>query len=150
MSGAWVDWPFLIGFDVERRDRLVGRAGELWLSFRPADLLTMGEEDTYISPPLRWWQHWWVWLTGIVCLLTAVWSATRWYEKRRSRKRMIRLQREKLQREEQIDAIRRKAIEEVKASTLAKDIVKMTEKTFENRITLRTVSGTIVVSRCRT
>ncbi len=118
---------------------------EQMMSFRPADLLTMGEEDTYISPPLRWWQHWWVWLTGIVCLVTAVWFATRWYEKRRSRKRMIRLQREKLQRDEQIEAIRRKAIEEVKASTLAKDIVKMTEKTFEDRITLRTASGTIVV-----
>jgi len=33
----------------------------------------------------------------------------------------------------------------VKASTLAKDIVKMTEKTFEDRLTMRTASGTIVV-----
>ena len=118
---------------------------EQMMSFRPADLLAMGEEDTYISPPLHWWQHWWVWLTAIVCLLTAVWFVTRWYEKRRSRKRMIRLQREKMLREEQIEAIRRKAIEEVKASTLAKDIVRMTEKASGDRISLRTASGIIVV-----
>ncbi len=129
----------------EEEDGTVWLPGvEQMMSFRPADLLAMGEEDTYISPPLRWWQHWWVWVIGLACLLTAVCLATRWYEKRRSRKRMIRLQREKLQREEQIEAIRRKAIEEVKASELAKDIVKMTENSFEDRITLRTASGTIV------
>ena len=126
--------------------------GTVWLpgveqmtSFRPAELLAIGEEDTFISPPLRWWQHWWVWMSGLVLLSMAVWAATRWYEKRRNRRRMIRLQREKLQREEQIEAIRKKAIEEVKASNLAKDIVKMTENTFEQRLTLRTASGTIVV-----
>ena len=77
--------------------------------------------------------------------MLGVWRATRWYEKRRNRLRMIRLQREKMQREEQIEAIRQKAIEEVKASELAKDIMKMTEKAFDERITLRTASGTIVV-----
>ena len=126
--------------------------GTVWLpgveqmtSFRPAELLAIGEEDTFISPPLSWWQHWWVWVTGLLLLSMAVWAATRWYEKRRNRRRMIRLQREKQQREEQIEAIRKKAIEEVKASNLAKDIVKMTENTFEQRLTLRTASGTIVV-----
>ena len=125
--------------------------GTVWLpgieqmaSFRPAELLAMGEEDTFISPPLRWWQHWWVWLLAVAMLSTAVWAVARWYEARRNRRRMIRLQREKLQREEQIEAIRRKAIEEMKASRLAKDIVKMTEQSFEQRITLRTATGTIV------
>lgn len=126
--------------------------GTVWLpgieqmtSFRPTELLAMGEEDTFISPPLRWWQHWWLWLSGLLLLSLAVWGATRWYEKRRNRQRMIRLQREKLQREEQIVAIRQKAIEEVKVSSLAKDIVKMTEQRYEERITLRTASGTMVV-----
>ena len=126
--------------------------GTVWLpgieemtSFRPAELLAMGEEETFISPPLRWWQHWWVWLSGLLLLSLAVWAATRWYEKRRNLRRMIKLEREKLQREEQIKAIRQKAIEEVKASSLAKDIVRMTEKRYEERITLRTASGTIVV-----
>jgi hypothetical protein len=125
--------------------------GTVWLpgieqmaSFRPAELLAMGEEDTFISPPLRWWQHWWVWLLAVAMLSTAVWAVARWYEARRNRRRMIRLQREMLQREEQIEAIRRKAIEEMKASRLAKDIVKMTEQSFEQRITLRTATGTIV------
>ena len=123
--------------------------GTVWLpgveqmtSFRPADLLALNEEDTYIAPPLRWWQHWWVWLTALLLLSLSIWGGTRWYEKRRHRRRLIRLQRDKLLREEQIEAIRRKAIEEQKANTLAKDIVKMTENDFEQRLTLRTASGT--------
>lgn len=129
----------------ETDDGMVWLPGvEQMMSFRPAELLAMGEENTYISPPLRWWQHWWVWLIGIIALMAAVWRATRWYEKRRTQRRMIRLQREKLQREEQIEAIRQKAIDEVKASALAKDIVKMTENAPDERITLRTASGTIV------
>ncbi len=136
--------------------------GTIWLagieemtSFRPEDLLSMTEEDTYITPPLKWWQHLWVWLAGLLLLSLTVWTVTRWYEKRRSRLKMIHLQREKLQREEQINAIRKKAIEEVNGKTdnpgeanvnaLAKDIVKMTEKAFEERLTLRTASGIIVI-----
>ena len=73
-----------------------------------------------------------------------VWAATRWHEKRVNRKRMVKLQRENIQREEQIEAIRQKVIGEAD-SELAKDIVKMTEKTFAERLTLRTASGTVVV-----
>ena len=145
--------------------------GTVWLpgveqmtSFVPEELLAHREEDTFIAPPLRWWQHWWVWLTGVFLLSLLVWMVTRWYEKRRNRLRVIRLQREKLWREEQIEAIRRKALEvrdsqtnqheseqvdspqtESPQAALAEDIVKMTEKSYEERITLRTASGTIVV-----
>jgi len=125
--------------------------GTLWLagveqmiSFKPADLLAYHEEDTYIYPPLRWWQHWWVWLSGLLLLAVIVWAMTRWYEKRRNRQRMIRLQREKLQKEQQIEAIRKKA-SEAESTKLAQDIIKMTEKNTEERLTLRTASGTIVV-----
>ena len=125
--------------------------GTVWLagieettSFRPADLLAYDEHDTYIKPSLRWWQHWWVWVAGLVLLALAVWAATRRYEMQRNRRRIFRLQREKLQREEQIEAIRQKAIEKMN-SKLAKDIVKMTEKKYEQRITLRTARGTIIV-----
>ncbi|MCR4583968.1 MAG: LytTR family transcriptional regulator DNA-binding domain-containing protein [Prevotella sp.] len=124
--------------------------GTLWLpgveemtSFRPEELLAYSEEDTYIRLPLRWWQHWWVWLTGILLMTVMVWAATRRYEKRRNRQGMIRLQREKMQCEEQIKAIRQKAID-AEPNDLAKDIVKMTERTYEERLTLRTASGTIV------
>ena len=145
--------------------------GTVWLpgveqmtSFNPEELLAHNEEDTYIAPPLRWWQHWWVWLAGVLLLALLVWAVTRWYEKRRNHLRMVRLQREKLWREEQIEAIRKKALEvrdsqnnslestqaespqtESPQTALAKDIVKMTEKSYEERITLRTASGTIVV-----
>ena len=145
--------------------------GTVWLpgveqmtSFNPEELLAHNEEDTYIAPPLRWWQHWWVWLSGVLLLALLVWAVTRWYEKRRNHLRMVRLQREKLWREEQIEAIRKKALEvrdsqnystestqaespqtESPQTALAEDIVKMTEKSYEERITLRTASGTIVV-----
>ncbi len=145
--------------------------GTVWLpgveqmtSFNPEELLAHNEEDTYIAPPLRWWQHWWVWLAGVLLLALLVWAVTRWYEKRRNHLRMVRLQREKLWREEQIEAIRKKALEvrdsqnyssesaqaespqiESPQTALAEDIVKMTEKSYEERITLRTASGTIVV-----
>lgn len=145
--------------------------GTVWLpgveqmtSFNPEELLSHNEEDTYIAPPLQWWEHWWVCLIGVFLLALLVWLVTRWYEKRRNQWRMIRLQQEKLWREEQIDAIRRKALEVRDSQTnpheskqtessqtdnpqtaLAEDIVKMTEKSYEERITLRTASGIIVV-----
>ncbi len=125
--------------------------GTVWLpgieqmtSFRPEELLAYSEEDTYIAPPLAWWQHWWVWALVLLAVSLMVWAATRWHEKRVNRKRMVKLQRENIQREEQIEAIRQKVIGEAD-SELAKDIVKMTEKTFAERLTLRTASGTVVV-----
>lgn len=125
--------------------------GTVWLpgiegmtSFRPADLLACCEEDTYIAPPLRWWQHWWVWLSGLMLLSLVIWGTTRWYEKRRNRRRLIRLEWEKQQRERQIADIRQKAMKGESAG-LAQDIVRMTEKAMPLRLTLRTVSGTIVV-----
>ena len=126
--------------------------GTVWLagveevtSFRPEELLAYHEEDTFIAPPLHWWQHWWVWMTGLLILSLVVWGVARWYEKRRNRQRMIRLQREKMQRDEQIEAIRKKAISDVAVSELAKDIVQMTELPEAARLTLRTASGTIIV-----
>ena len=150
---------------VESSDGTVWLPGvEQMTSFNPEELLSHNEEDTYIAPPLQWWEHWWVWLIGVFLLALLVWLVTRWYEKRRNQWRMIRLQREKLWREEQIDAIRRKALEvrdnhtnphesnQTEASqsdnpqtALAEDIVKMTDKSYEERITLRTASGIIVV-----
>ena len=125
--------------------------GTVWLpgieqltSFRPEELLAYSEDDTYIAPPLAWWQHWWVWALVLVAVALLVWAATRWHEKRVNRRKMVKLQRENIQREEQIEAIRQKAIGDAN-SELAKDIVKMTEKTFAERLTLRTASGTIVV-----
>ena len=124
--------------------------GTLWMpgveqmtSFRPADLFAAGQADTYISPPLRWWQHGWVGALALIALATMVWSITRWYEKKRNRTRMIRLQQEKQQREHMIESIRQKAVMDA-TNQLAKDILKITDKNINERISLRTTSGTIV------
>ena len=124
--------------------------GTVWLpgveqmsSFKPTELLNYHEEDTYITPPLRWWEHWWIWLIGVALLALAVWAGTRWQEKRRSRRKMIKLEGEKLQKERQISAIRQKAID-ADPSPLASDIVKMTEKPGNTKVTIRTANGIMV------
>ena len=126
--------------------------GNVWLagleqvtSFLPAQLLAFNEEDTYVRDPVSWWQHWWVWLIFILLIALVVWAITRWYEKLRLRQRMIRLRQENLQKERRIEAIRQKAIE-ANTNELAQDIVKMTEKEEEERLTFRTASGVIVVN----
>ena len=130
----------------ESDDGTVWLAGvEQMTSFRPAELLEYNEEDTYIAPPLSWWQHWWVWLVALVLLALLVWGVTRWYYNRRNRRKMIRLQGEKMMKVQQIEAIRQKAMES-KPNELAHDIVRMTEQADDDaRITFRTASGTIVV-----
>ena len=128
----------------ETPDGTVWVAGlEQMISFRPADLLASVKANTIIPPPLKWWQHWWLWVLGLLMLSALVWAITRKIEKQRSRKKMIRLQQEKLQREQQINAIRQKAIKS-NQDGLAKDIVKMTEMNADGRITLRTAFGTVV------
>ena len=123
--------------------------GTVWLagveqttSFRPEVLLSYQQKDTFIAPPLRWWQHWWIWILALALLSLSIWLATRWYEKRRNQKEMVKLQGEKLEKERQITAIQKRVMETGQAE-LAKDIVKMTENT---RMTIHTVEGTIVVN----
>ena len=136
----------LMAMMAETADGTVWLAGiEETVSFRPAALLEHRPEDTYIAPPLRWWQHWWVILSAVLLLSVLIWGITRWIEKRRSRRKMIRLEREKLDKERQISAIRQKAIE-AEPQELARDIVKMTEETEDTRLTIHTVNGIIITS----
>ena len=129
----------------ETKDGTIWMAGlEEMTSFRPADLYSYSEEDTYIAPPLKWWQHWWVWVIAFVMVAIGLWIVARWYEHRRNRKEMMRLQQEKLQREKQISHIRQKAIE-AEPNELAHDIVKMTENTNAMKMTLHTINGTVIV-----
>ena len=135
----------LLATIAETTDGTVWVAGvEEMTSFRPDDLLAHSEDDTFITPPLRWWQHWWVWLLALLVLALLLWGAAYWYEKRRNRKKMIRLQREKQEQQRRIETIRQKAIE-AENTELAKDIVKMTEHSVDERLTFRTASGTLVV-----
>ena len=125
--------------------------GTIWLpgvevmtSFQPEQLLDFRQEDTYIAPPLRWWQHWWVWLTALVLLSLAVWRTTRIYEERKNRRVIRHLQGKKLENERQIRAIHDKAVK-AETSQLAKDIVKITEKAPSTRMTITTNKGTVML-----
>lgn len=126
--------------------------GTVWLcgleqmaSFNPSDLVADSQADTFISPPLKWWQHWWVWVMAAVLLSIASWQLARWIEKRRSRRKLLRVQREKQEREQLIRAIREEAMKADNA-LLAQDIVKMTAATpAPQRLTLRTVKGSLVI-----
>ena len=125
--------------------------GLIWLadvkqitSFDPEQLLSLNEDDTYIGPPLKWWQHWWVWVLTLAAFTLAVWGLAHWVEKRRNRRNVVRLQREKRSQERRIEAIRRKAIE-AESTALTADIVKLTERNGSDRVTLRTATGTRVV-----
>ena len=126
--------------------------GTVWLcgleqmtSFRPAELVAEAQTDTFIAPPLRWWQHWWVWLIGLILLTVMIWLIVRWIEKRRNHRKLLRVQRQKQEREQLIRAIREEAMK-ANDTLLAKDIVKMTDNTpAPKRLTLRSMKGSIVV-----
>ena len=126
--------------------------GTVWLcgleqmtSFCPAKLVADAQADTFIAPPLRWWQHWWVWLIGLMLLTAVIWLIVRWIEKRRNRHKLLRVQRQKQEREQLIRAIREEAMK-ANDTILAKDIVKMTDATpVPKRLTLRSQSGSLVV-----
>lgn len=146
----------LMAMMAETSDGTVWLAGvEEMSSFSPERLLDYRPENTFIAPPLRWWQHWWVALLAVVLLSMAVWVMARWIEKRRNRKRLIRLEREKEEKARQISAIRKKAIEAVEeerlragaaTGVLARDIVRMTEATDDTRLVMRTVNGTMLMN----
>ena len=125
--------------------------GTIWLagveemtSFNPRDLLNFHQEDTYIVPPLRWWQRWWVWLLALALLSLGIWCIALIYEKRRSHKTMVHLEGAKLEKEKQIKAIREKAIK-AESNELAKDIVRMTDSATSTRLTINTINGTVVL-----
>lgn len=92
---------------------------ESMMSFQPEQLLANDPYDTYITPPLSWWQHWWVWLAGCVALGFAVWGMTYGYERRRQAAKLIELKRQKKQKELQINAIRLKAIPHFHSNVMA-------------------------------
>ena len=113
-------------------------------SFRPADLLTLSLKDTYVRRPLRWYEHWWVWVMGVGCLMMGVGALVRWIERQRSRLKMQRLQRVRLEREHLIQTIREEAVK-AEQTKLAQDIVKMTERPKPVPLQLNTTNGMAMV-----
>lgn len=100
--------------------------GTVWLagleemtSFSPASLLRDSQESTIVPAPRPWWQRPWVWLLGLALLTGCIWMAARRFEKRRSRRKMEELEREKKLKELQLSAVRLKSIPHFHANVLA-------------------------------
>ena len=104
----------------ENADGIVWMAGvEEMTSFSPANLLDDNLQSTVIPAPKEWWQKWWVWLIAVFLLILTIWLIARRYETHRHHITMKRLQREKRQKELQINTIRLQAIPHFHANVLA-------------------------------
>ena len=100
--------------------------GTVWMpcldgmvSFRPEELLADSQADTFIAPPVAWWQHWWVIAAAVLAMVGIAVGLALLAERRHHRRRLRRLEREKKQKELQINAIRLKAIPHFHANVLA-------------------------------
>lgn len=100
--------------------------GTVWLtgledmvSFRPEDLLADNREQAVVDPPRPWWQRWWAVLAGGCLLSLVLWLLARWYGRRQVRKKTARLEREKTQKELQLQAVRLKAIPHFHSNVLS-------------------------------
>lgn len=104
----------------ETADGTVWLAGlEEMASFAPERLLQSLKDDMVVTPPLKWWQHWWVWLAALVLLGMGIWMTARRMERLRNKKAMEVLRREKMQKELQINAIRLKSIPHFNSNVLS-------------------------------
>ena len=100
--------------------------GTVWLcgveemtSFKPEELLAFSEADTYVAPPLKWYEHWWVWLAALLLLTAVIWMLAYTYLRHLHAREMLRLKREKKQKELQLSTIRLKAIPHFHTNVLA-------------------------------
>lgn len=100
--------------------------GTIWLaglegmtSFNPENLLADSQKSTIVVTPRPWWQQWWMVLIAIAALSFIVWRITRHIEKRVARKKMEQLEREKKQKDLQLNAVRLKAIPHFHSNVLA-------------------------------
>lgn len=104
----------------ETDDGTVWMAGiESMTSFNPERLLAFDPEVTIVHGDRPWWQRWWVWLMAGLLFTTVCLQLAYLYEKRRSRQKIMILQREKKLKELQISAIRLKAIPHFHSNVLA-------------------------------
>ena len=109
-----------MGTMAEAADGTVWLCGlEDMISFRPADLLADNQESTVIPAPRSWWMRVWVWLAGAALLSLLVWRATSLAEKRMNRRKMASLERQKRQKELQLQAVRLKSIPHFHSNVLS-------------------------------
>ena len=109
-----------LGTMAEEEDGTVWLAGlEEVISFDPGALLADNEEAALVAPPRPWWRRWWVALPSVCLLGLLLWLFVRWSAQRQARKRTARLEREKTQKELQLQAVRLKAIPHFHANVLS-------------------------------
>ncbi len=103
-----------------------GADGTVWLaglesatSFRPMELLADSQTDTFVSPPMKWWQHWWAIMLLTLLALAVLVMLTWFIVQKRNRYMMQKLAREKKLKELQVSAIRLKAIPHFHSNVLA-------------------------------
>ena len=110
----------LMGSMAESEDGTVWLPGlEEMVSFRPADLLADNREPAVVKSPHQWWQRWWVLMLAAVLLSLTVWRFAHRAGQRQARRKMALLEREKKQKELQLQAIRLKAIPHFHSNVLS-------------------------------
>lgn len=100
--------------------------GRIWLAgidevttFVPERLLALDADDTIIIPPAPWWRTWWFIALSATTILLLIWWLLHNYEKRRVRRTLMRLEREKRQKDLLIQAIRLKSFPHFHANVMA-------------------------------
>ena len=110
----------LMGAMAESADGTVWLCGvEDMISFRPADLLADNQESTVIPAPRPWWMRWWVWLLAALLLSLIVWLAASKAARRQALRKMASLERQKRQKELQLQAVRLKSIPHFHSNVLS-------------------------------
>lgn len=115
-------------------------------SFQPAQLLEIARQDTFIAPPLRWWQLWWVWVIIAVIAGSVVAWLSYVVTKSLARQKMTKIQRENLEREKLICTIRKEVEKDLSDKNLVTRIKKLTEEQDLQRLRLRFAKGILVVN----
>lgn len=111
----------LMGAMAETADGTLYLAGiEGMTSFRPEDLLSDNQESTFVEEPrTEKRQRIWPWILAALLLSFTIWRVAKWFHLRQARKKMAVLEREKTQKELQLQAVRLKAIPHFHSNVLA-------------------------------
>ena len=110
----------LMGSMAEDEDGTIWLAGlEDMISFSPANLLTDNQLSTVIPTPLPWWQRPWALLIFTGLLSLCIWLLARRSARRQAGRKMAALEREKMLKELQLQAVRLKSIPHFHSNVLS-------------------------------
>ena len=110
----------LMGSMAEAEDGTLWLAGlEEMMSFMPEDLVSDNQSPTVIPSPRPWWQRWWAVLMAAGLLSLGIWQLSRRTARRQAERKMAALEREKTQKELQLQAVRLKSIPHFHSNVLS-------------------------------